>query len=112
MQLLVDTGGSCLQTPGEAMNALSQCESHIAISWSVINRRLGTFLVSNANGNEKRICKPSFKINFEAACVRIVDKFSCLLKPHVLSLPHRLREWLIAILLSEGVKFWIKSWSN
>ena len=76
MQLLVDTGGSCLQTPGEAMNALSQCESHIAISWSVINRRLGTFLVSSANGNEKRICKPSFKINFEAACVRISDKFT------------------------------------
>lgn len=59
------------------MAALSRCDYyHTAMSRPVNSRRLGTYMVSNANGNEKRICKPSFKINFEAACVRISDKFT------------------------------------
>ena len=59
------------------MAALSRCDyHHIAMSRPVNRRRLDTFMVPNANGTEKRICKPSFKINFEAACVRISDKFT------------------------------------
>ena len=66
-----------LHTLGEAMAALSRCDyHHKTISRPVNSRRLGTTMVPNANGNEKRICKPSFKINFEAACVRISDKFT------------------------------------
>ena len=59
------------------MAALSRYDyNHKTISRPVNSRRLDTSMVSNGNGNEKRICKPSFKINFEAACVRISDKFT------------------------------------